>query len=137
MIQKETLAERLAEFVEFFNEMETWQDRFNYLIEIGEHLSPMLGTHKNTDTLISTCNSKTYFEVTKGIGETIFIMGESNSAIVSGLIGMLSVLFHCQPISQLKDLTIDFHYACGLMDNMTEQRKATLQEMINRITRLC
>lgn len=131
-----TLAERQKEFVEFFNEMDSWQDRFNYLIEIGEHLSPMIETHKKADTLISICASRTYFLATENTGR-ITIEGYSNSAIVSGLIAMLNVIFGEYQVEELQDLTIDFHYTTGLMDNMTEQRKATLEVMIERIKQLC
>lgn len=131
-----TLAERQKEFVDFFNEMDSWQDRFNYLIEIGSELPEMLGHLKTLETLIPFCQSRTYFHVSNLNGK-IRIEGWSSSSIVSGLIAMLKSVFEGGSTTELEDLTIDLMVETKLVENMTQQRKATLQAMILRIESIC
>lgn len=127
-----TLAERQTEFVEFFNEMDSWQDRFNYLIEIGAELPEIPGHLKTLDTLIPFCQSRTYFHVSTLDGK-IRIEGWSNSSIVSGLIAMLKLVFDGGNVTELEDLTIDLMVEAKLVDSMTQQRNATLHAMILKI----
>lgn len=134
-----TLQEKQSEFIEMFNSLESWPDRFQFLIDMGSGLDGLPEVMKCTLTQIISCNSRTFFypSVFDGI---VHIRGWSNSAIMSGLIAMLQMIFNgCQvdEIWEAKVLnTIDFHLRTNLINNLTEQRKAGLLEMINRVIRL-
>lgn len=134
-----TLQERQSEFIELFNSLGSWTDRFQFLIDIGSGLDGLPEAMKCTLTQVTSCNSQTFFypSVFEGI---VHIQGWSNSSIMSGLIAMLQMIFNgCQvdEIWEAKILnTIDFHIRTGLINNLTEQRKAGLLEMLGRTLHL-
>lgn len=129
-----TLKERQSEFVELFNGLVSWQERFQYLIDLGDELPEMPEHQRSAHTRIE-CRSQTFFcaSVSDGI---IYIAGWSNAAIPSGLIALLRQLFDGCHIDEVHHTAIDFHTQTRLIDNMTEQRKSALNEMINRILTL-
>lgn len=131
-----TLKEKQSQFIELFNLLESWQERFQYLIEIGSGLPEMPERLKNRSTLIQQCTSRTYFGVSVVEGR-IFIQGWSNASIPSGMIMLLINIFQGISVDELWKAkiegSIDFHIKTNLINNLTEPRKASLLEMINRI----
>jgi cysteine desulfuration protein SufE len=129
-----TLEEKQNEFVELFNLLGSWQERFQYLIEIGYELPDMPEHLKTKETLIYPCHSRTYFHVSVWEG-IIYIQGWSNATIPSGMIMMLKNIFEGVSLEELRDTDINFHIKTNLIHNITGQRRAALYEMINRILR--
>lgn len=131
-----TLNEKQAEFIEMFNSLGSWQERFQYLIDLGEQL-PAMPEHERTPACrIHSCISQTFFRasVVDGI---ILIEGWSNAAIPSGLIAIFREIFDGCNINELQQLKIEnginFYTETKLLDNLTAQRKSSLQEMIGRL----
>lgn len=129
-----TLEEKQNEFVELFNLLGSWQERFQYLIEIGYELPDMPEHLKTQSTLIKPCGSRTFFYVSVPEGK-IHIEGWSNAVIPSGMIMMLKNIFEGATLEELKETEINFHIKTDLRYNITGQRRAALEEMINRILR--
>jgi cysteine desulfuration protein SufE len=130
-----TLQERQDEFIELFGSLGTWQERFQYLIELGAELPEMPEHLRMPATQIMSCASRTFFLPSVAEGN-IFIQGWSNASIPSGLIAVMRELFEGCPVGDLQKTEIDFHLKTDLINNLTEQRKAGLLEMIDRVVRL-
>lgn len=128
------LIEKQAEFTAMFLSMDTWQERFQYLIDLGNEL-PEMPEHLRTSSTQIECTSRTFFMAvhTEGI---IRIRGWSNAAIPSGLIAMLRQIFEGVCVQDLDPDRITFLQETGLLDNLTEQRKLALLEMFSRIINL-
>lgn len=130
-----TLQEKQTEFIELFNSLESWTDRFQFLIDIAPDL-PELPEHKrNSSTQVTSCNSRTYFLATIAFGK-VSIQGWSNAVIPAGLIALINYLFDGFPVEELRSSKINFHLKTDLINNLTEQRKSGFLEMINRVIRL-
>lgn len=127
------LAEKQNQFAGFFNEFEAWNEKFNYLLELGEALFPMPSHLKTPLNAISGCQSHTYFYASL-IDDKLVIHGWSNSAILSGIIEMIRMLFNDVPVQQVRETPINFHTLIALPENLTPNRAAALQQMIDRIT---
>lgn len=127
-----TLQERQTEFIELFNSLGSWPDRFQYIIELGYELPDMPEHLKNQSTLIQQCASRTYFQVSAP-GGIIHIEGWSNASIPSGIIMMLKNIFEGSTLEELKEVEINFHILTELIDNMTLQRRASLEVMIEML----
>lgn len=130
-----TLQKRQEEFIELFSSLGTWQERFQYLIELGAGLPEMPEHLRIPATQIMSCASRTFFLATIS-GSQINIQGWSNASIPAGLIAAMHELFDGCPIEDLHKVEINFHLQTGLINNLTEPRKAGLLEMIDRVIRL-
>lgn len=124
-----------SEFIELFDSLGSWPERFQYLIDLGCELPEMPEHLRVRETQILSCTSRTYFLAAAPDG-IVSIQGWSNATIPSGLIGVIKELFDGSRIDELKHTAIDFHIRTGLIHNLTEQRKAGLLEIIDRLNRL-
>lgn len=129
-----TLRERQNQFINLFNSIDTWSDKFQYLIDLGEEL-PIMPENFRTSSNRIACASRIFFYPTV-CEDKISIYGWSNAAIPSGLIEAMRNIFEGSAVNELRDTEIDFHIRTDLINNMTEQRKEALFEMILRIRML-
>ena len=54
-------ATSLAELAESFDLFDSWEDRYRYLIDLGQRLVPMDETLKTDDRLVRGCTSRVWF----------------------------------------------------------------------------
>lgn len=127
--------QKQTEAIELFNSLASWTERFQYLIDLGMQLPEMPQHLRVRDTQILSCTSRTYFLPTVQQG-LIRIQGWSNAAIPAGIIAFIGELFDGSSIDQLRATDIDFHIRTNLIDNLTQQRRDGLLEMIERLKRI-
>ena len=127
-----TLRERQNQFIADMAMFDNWTDRFNYLIALSEEL-PRQFPEYLLPYRIEGCQSKTCFlpRIHDGL---LFITGWSNSAVMGGIIIVMTAIFNFTSREEFQDTEIDFHIQSGLIDNLTPMRKAALEEMMRRIT---
>jgi len=131
VINQNNFLETLSQFG-----VDVWNDKFNYLIELGDMLPPVcpeeLLPHR-----IETCQSRTYFNAWVE-GQWLRVNGWSNTSVQRGIIISIIEIFDRTPVTELtgKD-DIFFHEKSGLIDNLTPLRKEGLKEIVNRILVLC
>lgn len=130
-----TLQQRQEAFIKLFNSLDTWQNKFQYLIDIGEELPELANRFKIQKNRIENCTSKTFFYPHSSEG-IIKIEGWSNVALPSGMIAMLKEIFDNTRLEDMRNTPIYFQIDTGLSSNLTMQRRAALDEMIHRIIHL-
>lgn len=130
-----TLQDKQNGFIDMFNSLGSWQERFQYLIDSGSELPEMPEHIKVPATRITSCSSKTFFYPSfhKGV---LDIQGWSNSAIPSGLIAIIKEIFAGSTQQELLTIEINFHTETKLLENLTGLRAAGLLEMIERFSRV-
>ncbi len=129
------LETRQQQFVDDLNTFDAWNDKFNYLISIGEELKPMPAHLMIPENLVLGCVSKTYFNCHL-VGNIIRVYGWSNACTVSGIIAALVTIFDGLTVDELQGATINFHITSELLFHLTPSRHDALLQMINRITAL-
>ncbi|QIK56073.1 SufE family protein [Dysgonomonas sp. HDW5B] len=130
-----TLQDKQNEFIDMFNSLGSWQERFQYLIDSGSELPEMPEHIKVPATRITSCSSKTFFYPSFHEG-VLDIQGWSNSAIPSGLIAIIKEIFAGSTQQELLTIEINFHTETKLLENLTGLRAAGLLEMIERFSRV-
>ncbi len=118
------------DFIKMFNELPTWEERYEYLIEkcTTMEMPEELRTEENR---IKSCISKLYFYVDRQPAVKIYAWG--NSPISLGLAGILAEMFEGREIIPAYS-HINFQKKTGLIDNLTPARAAALDEMIRILT---
>ncbi|MCL1942545.1 MAG: SufE family protein [Candidatus Azobacteroides sp.] len=111
---------------------DTWTDKFDYLIELGESMPGDLPGSISRNSRIEGCLSRSYFNAFV-IDGYIRTEGWSNSNIVAGIIVLVSRIFNGISVRDLRDANIYFHIDSGLSENLTYRRKMLLDEIIRRI----
>lgn len=130
-----TIREAQDNFMEELNLFDSWQDKFNLLIEKG-NFQPVELPEDLYEHRVGYCQSRTHFKA-ENEGGCIQISGWSNSSIMAGLIVCVKQMFDCMPVDELAVAVVDFHTHSGLMDHVTPLRNAAIHEIVRRILVLC
>ena len=121
-----------------FEFLDDWEDRYRYVIELGRRLQPLDAAQKNERSKVRGCASQVWFicdaEDASAHDPVLSFQGESDAAIVQGLIAILLSIYNGKPASEI--LAINPHgifASLGLNDHLTPQRSNGLKSMVERI----
>ena len=82
--------------LEDFDLLESWEDRYRYIIDLGKDLEPYPDLYRTEEYRVIGCASQVWFfpYIAKGEDEIIFnFKGDSDALIVKGLIKILKMFF--------------------------------------------
>ena len=131
-------ATSLAELAESFDLFDSWEDRYRYLIDLGQRLVPMDETLKTDDRLVRGCTSRVWFapEIRKDEqGREIFhFTADSDAQIVKGLIYILIMAYQDQPVDKIDDIDINASFdRLGLSGHLSPSRRNGFFAMVEHI----
>jgi cysteine desulfuration protein SufE len=124
----------IAENLSFLDD---WEDRYRYLIELGQALPKLGAQEKSPENKVNGCVSQVWLVADRQEreGQTILnYRGESDAMIVQGLVAVLLALYSGRPAAEIKqtDAIAEFD-RLGLREHLTTQRSNGLVAMVNRI----
>jgi cysteine desulfuration protein SufE len=113
--------------------LENWEDRYRYIIELGQALPPLADAEKNSVNKVSGCVSQAWL-VTERAGDELRFRGESDAAIVHGLVAILIALYSGRTPKEIAETdAIVIFDKLGLREHLSTQRSNGLVAMVNRI----
>lgn len=113
--------------------LDDWEDRYKYIIELGQKLPPLADDEKNSATKVNGCVSQVWL-VTERNGEELRYRGESDAMIVRGLAAILIALYSDRPAREIAETdAIALFDELGLREHLSTQRSNGLVAMVNRI----
>ncbi len=82
------------EFVERFNRLLSWEDRYRYLIQLGRKLEPYPEENRDQDHVVPGCLSQVWL-VSLGTSDDgkLQLRADSDAHIVKGLISVLFLMY--------------------------------------------
>lgn len=123
----------IEELSENFELLEDWEDRYRYIIDLGSKLEPLADQYKTDDWKVRGCQSQVWLvpEYKDGL---IAFKGDSDAAIVRGLIAIVLVIFNRQSPSAIKSIAIEDIFAkLGLEEHLSPSRRNGLTAMVEKI----
>lgn len=113
--------------------LDDWEDRYKYIIELGQALPPLSDDEKNAANKVNGCVSQVWL-VTEREGDTLTYRGESDAMIVRGLAAILIALYSGRPATEISETdAIALFDELGLREHLSTQRSNGLVAMVNRI----
>jgi cysteine desulfuration protein SufE len=113
--------------------LEDWEDRYRYLIELGQALPPLAPEERNAVNKVQGCVSQVWL-VSEQDGAALRYRGESDAMIVRGLVAVLVALYSGRPAREIAETdAIAIFDKLGLREHLTTQRSNGLVAMVNRI----
>jgi cysteine desulfurase/selenocysteine lyase len=126
-------ADELSEVFEF---LENWNDRYQYLIELGEKLPPLPDELKTEANRVRGCQSTVFLSARKkpGTADVLEFLADSDADIVRGLIGLLEQVFSGQKASHVLAFDVEGFFArLGLDSHLSMNRRNGLSAMVGRL----
>lgn len=118
--------EVVEEFAEFFD----WEERFEYLCDLGKKsLKDFPDDQRRDEFLVKGCTSKVWLVPSFEAGR-IYLKADSDSIFVKGLVALVVRVYSGQEAQDILDHPADFLKEAGLMQNLTPNRANGLASMI-------
>jgi cysteine desulfuration protein SufE len=132
-LERMTHPAAFTEIAENLSYLDDWEDRYRYIIELGQALPPLAEAEKNAENKVHGCVSQVWL-VSHRDGATVSYRGESDAMIVRGLVAILVALYSGRPAREIADTdAIAVFDELGLREHLTTQRSNGLVAMVNRI----
>jgi len=117
--------------------LDDWEDRYRYLIELGQALPKLEEAERNAANKVNGCVSQVWLvaepDNVSGASRLRF-RGESDAMIVQGLVAVLLALYSDRAASEIAETdAIALFDELGLREHLTTQRSNGLVAMVNRI----
>lgn len=128
----------IDEIVENFGFLDDWEDRYRYVIELGNALEPLSDAEHSEQYKVRGCASQVWLVADHRHGPdgkpVIIFRGDSDAHIVRGLIAILIALYSGKPADFIAKYDAEALFAkLGLGDHLTQQRSNGLASMVARI----
>ncbi|MET4084156.1 cysteine desulfuration protein SufE [Pedobacter sp. UYP30] len=127
-----TIKEKEAEIVEAFSWLETWEEKYEYIIELGKNLSPLDEKFKVGENIIKGCQSTVWLVADFKDGKVIY-QADSDAIIVKGLVSMLISVLTEQTPDEILASKLGFINEIGMMSHLAQTRSNGLVAMIKQI----
>lgn len=121
-----------VEIVDEFALFDNWEDKYEYLIDMGKKLPKLDDTHKKDENKIRGCQS-TVWMVSEYKDGRIFYKADSDAMIVKGLISMLIRVFSGQKPADIVAADMKFIDAIGMSTHLAQTRSNGLRSMIKQM----
>ena len=127
--------ERIEKIVEDFELLDSWDDRYRYVIELGRKL-PELPAADHIDTnKVQGCASQVWLTSSRK-GDAIEFQGDSDAHIVKGLIAILFALYSGEKAKTIVETDANAVFnKLGLSEHLTPQRSNGFRSMVERMKR--
>jgi cysteine desulfurase/selenocysteine lyase len=121
---------------EDFDLLGDWEDRHQYLLELGDKLLPMPAEMKIEANRVHGCQSIVFVQgrLRPDTDDVMEFLAESDAAIVRGLIALLQRVFSGQRAAAIMAFdTSTFFKRLGLDSGLILNRRVGLDAMVKRI----
>ena len=97
---------KLDDIVDIFELLGDWDQRYQYLIELGEKLPPMPGKLKTGDNRVKGCMSQVWISAYLE-DDKIKFHGDSDTSVIKGILALLISLCDGLTAQQIQALDMD------------------------------
>nr|WP_314265352.1 cysteine desulfuration protein SufE [uncultured Moellerella sp.] len=123
-----------TKLVRNFLRCQNWEERYLYMIELGGRLSPLSDLQRQDENLIAGCQSQVWIDMQKQADGTITFAGDSDAAIVKGLVAIVIILFQGKTAVEILATDVkSFFQQLSLEQHLTPSRTQGLNAMIKTI----
>ena len=117
-----------------FQRCANWEEKYLYIIELGQRLTPLSDEAHNPENSIQGCQSQVWIVIQQNDGGVIELEGDSDAAIVKGLIAVVFILYHQMTAQDIIAFDVrPWFEKMALTQHLTPSRSQGLEAMIRAI----
>jgi cysteine desulfuration protein SufE len=132
MSHSNTIQETENEIVEEFALFDSWDDKYEYIIDMGKKLPELEEEHKKNENRVKGCQS-TVWLVTDFKDGRIYFKADSDAVIVKGLISMLIRVLSGHTPDEIIEAKLDFIQKIGMTTHLAQTRSNGLLSMVKQM----
>lgn len=120
------------ELIDEFSMFEDWEERYQYMIDLGKTLPLIDDQYKINENIIKGCQSKVWVHAEMNDDKVLFT-ADSDAIITKGIIAILIRVFSNQYPQDIIDADTDFIDEIGLKEHLSPTRANGLVSMIKQL----
>ena len=132
MSDHKSIEEIESEIVEEFSLFDGWDDKYEYIIDIGKKLPPLEAKYRVDENKVKGCQSTVWLGAEFRDGR-IYYKADSDAVIVKGLISMLIRVLSGQEPDEIVNAKLDFIREIGLVGHLAQTRSNGLLAMVKQM----
>ena len=132
MSESKSIAQIEDEIVDDFSLFDTWDEKYEYIIDMGKKLKPLEEEHKRDENKIKGCQS-TVWMVSEFKDGKVFYRAESDAVIVKGLVSMLIRVLSGHTPKEIIDTKLEFIDRIGMKQHLAQTRSNGLLSMVKQM----
>lgn len=127
-----TIAETENEITEEFAMFDQWDDKYQYLIDMGKAMPPMDEAYKTDDRIIKGCQSRVWLHSELKDGKVVFT-ADSDAIITRGMVALMVRVLSEHTPDEILAADLGFVDAIGLKQHLSPTRANGLVAMIRQM----
>jgi len=132
MSSTKSIIEIEQEVIDDFSLFESWEEKYEYIIDLGKKLKPVEEKIKTEEYKIKGCQSSVWIHSTFQDGKVLF-EGDSDAIIVKGLVSLMIKVLSGQSPKDIVEAPLEFINAIGLSSHLAQTRSNGLRSMIKQM----
>ena len=125
--------ESIQDIIDTFDLLGDWDQRYQYLVEIGERLPAMDPADKTDVNRVMECMS-TVHVVARPDGEHIRFDGDCDTSIIKGVVALLVGLFSGKTAAEIEALDVDALFeGLQLEEHLSPNRHVGVYAIVNKM----
>ncbi len=127
-----TIKEKQQELIEEFEFLEDWEQKYEYLIDLGKQLNNFPEDKKTDENLIKGCQSKVWIDASFRDGK-LFFNADSDGILPKGIVALLTSIYSGHTTEEILGSDFDFISKIGLQEFLSPSRANGLMAMTKQI----
>ncbi len=126
------ILETEKEIITEFGLFDSWDDKYEYIIDLGKKLAPLDPSYKTDENRVRGCQSSVWLIATLENGKLIY-KADSDAVIVKGLISMLIRVLSGRTPDEILAAKLDFIREIGMTTHLAQTRSNGLLSMVKQM----
>ena len=127
-----SIKEKQQELIDDFAFLSDWEQKYEYIIDLGKELKGLPEEKKKEDILIKGCQSQVWLDAELRGGK-IFFLADSDGILPKGIISLLVGVYSGHTAEEILEADFDFISKIGLQEFLSHSRANGLASMIKQI----
>lgn len=131
-MNNKTIEQTEAIIVDEFSLFDSWDDKYEYIIDLGKKLVPLPDEFKTEENKVKGCQSTVWLTADYTDGK-VYYRAESDAVIVKGLISMLIRVLSGHTPDEIMNAKMDFINKIGMTSHLAQTRSNGLLAMVRQM----
>ncbi len=127
-----SIQEKQNRIIREFSVLEDWQERYKYIIKLGQKLPPLEDEHKVDDNLVRGCQSQVWL-IAELKDHQVIYRADSDAAITKGLVALMVRYYSGEEPDEIISTNPEFIKKIGMQEHLSPTRSNGLASMVKQM----
>ena len=123
----------IEELIDNFSFLDGWEEKYQYVIDLGHKLEPLDEKFKTDDWKVKGCQSQVWLvpQIQNGV---FHFKGDSDAILVKGIVSIVLLIYNDKTAAEIKNIDVTKIFVkLGLEENLTPSRRNGMLSMVEKI----